>query len=47
MFYNLSNKHNQLAVVEDFSKEWIEENYKVGINIYIPKYNSLIWIEMQ
>ena len=43
MFYNLSNKHNQLAVVEDFSKEWIEENYKSEHKHLYPKYNSLIW----
>ena len=43
MFYNLTNKHNQLAVVEDFSKEWIEENYKSEHKHLYPKYNSLIW----
>ena len=41
MFYNLSNKHNQLAVIEDLYAH--EHNYiNKHMHLY-PKYNTLLW----
>ena len=46
MFYNLSCRHNQIAAIEDFSIEWIEENYISEHKQLYPKYNTLIWTWM-
>tara|TARA_B100000674_G_C37698468_1_gene849394 strand:+ start:410 stop:883 length:474 start_codon:yes stop_codon:yes gene_type:complete len=43
MFYNLSNKHNQLAVVEDLDVNVRQYNYiNEHMHLY-PKYNNLLW----
>ena len=43
MFYNLSNKHKQLAVIEDLNVNLFQDNYINEHKHLYPKYNTLIW----